>query len=72
MASEERIPLTSTEATAVRLEVEAWMRERRIVSEHLVCTFFDDDPSMFVARLLSRVTHPQLCPPKPTPDILRS
>ncbi len=67
MAEEQMIPLTQTEAVAVRIEVEAWMREKRIVSDHLVCTFFDDDPSMFVARLLSRVTHPQLCHPQPMP-----
>lgn len=55
LADEERIPLTSTEATLVRVEVEAWMAERRIVSEHLICTFFDNDPSAFVARLMRHV-----------------
>ncbi|HMH81176.1 MAG TPA: hypothetical protein VK514_13190 [Candidatus Acidoferrum sp.] len=55
LAAEQRIPLTSTEASIVRMEVEAWMKERRIVSEHLVCTFFDDDPASFVARLMRNV-----------------
>ncbi len=64
MAEEIRIPLTNSEASLVRMEVEAWMAERRIVSEHLVCTFFDNDPSMFVARLMRRVT-PQIQPLNP-------
>lgn len=56
----ERIPLTCAEAVSVRLAVEEWMRERRIVSEHLVCTFYDDDPGMFAARLMARFNPPQL------------
>lgn len=52
VAEETRIPLTHGNAVAVRLEVEAWMKERRIQSDYLVCTFFDDAPEAFVARLM--------------------
>lgn len=52
LAKVERIPLTHQQAMGVRVEIEAWMKAKRIVSEHLVCTFFEDDPSMFVARLM--------------------
>lgn len=65
LAEEERIPLTHTQAAQVVREVEAWQRERRIVTEHLVCTFFDDNPDSFVHRLL-RSAGPAL-PPTPMP-----
>jgi len=52
LAVETRIALTWAEATCARINVEAWMREKRIESEHLVCTFFTDDPDLFVKRLL--------------------
>lgn len=58
----ERIDLTTLEAVAVRKEVERWMAEQKIVSEHLVCTIYQDDPSSFVKRLLGAV--PRLCGPK--------
>lgn len=53
MAEEIRIPLTHAQAVTVRLAVEDWMRRKRIVSENLICTFFDDDPEKFVGALLS-------------------
>lgn len=55
IAEERVIKLSNLEACAVRVAVEDWMRAKRIVSEHLICTFFTDDPSMFVAALMSRV-----------------
>lgn len=54
IAEEERIPLTYAQASMVRVAIEAWMTEKKIVSEHLICTFFDDAPSEFVARLMAR------------------
>lgn len=54
LAEERTIPLTHGQAFEVRLQVQAWMREERIVSEYLLCTFFQDDPCAFVERLLTR------------------
>lgn len=49
-----RVPLTVAQAARVRVEIERWMDEQRIVSEHLICTFFDDDPSAFAERLMGQ------------------
>lgn len=46
-----RVALTHGKAVVVRLAIEAWMKAKRIVSEHLICTFFDDDPTGFAASL---------------------
>jgi hypothetical protein len=51
MAAVVRIPLTHQQAIYARRAVEEWMRERKIESEHLICTFFCDDPVAFAARL---------------------
>lgn len=57
-----QIPLNQGQATAVRIAIEEWMREQRIQSDYLLCTFFDNDPAMFVARLLAKY---QPCPLRP-------
>lgn len=53
IAEETRIPLTHEQAACVVVEVEKWMREKNIKSDHLICTFFDSDPENFAARLLA-------------------
>lgn len=71
LAEETVIRLTAAQAMTVRANVEDWMRAKRIVSEHLVCTFFDDEPSAFAERLLLRM--PVAKPPNrmPTPAFRR-
>lgn len=52
IAEEIRVPLTHRQAYLVRKEVEAWMVEKNIKSEHLICTFFDSEPEKLLARLM--------------------
>ncbi len=53
LAEELRIPLTHAQTFAVRQQIERWMVERNIKSEHLICTFFDSDPEAMLRRLLA-------------------
>ncbi len=62
IAEEEVIPLTAEQTYQVRVGVERWMRAQEIVSEHIITTFFADDPSAFVSMLMENVSETKTTP----------
>lgn len=52
LSREVLIPLSPVQALRVRGSVQRWMFERRINSDYLVRTFFNNDPEGFVEKLI--------------------